>query len=1488
MGFLEASEAAGRAGEPGPALPGSVPAPVAAAPAAEQPLPADAVPVYLSETHRMELAGSVVSDGQITARGYRTLDGSDADKAGLKEIRIPRWAWREDSAFPGLLIPMYRVTGERIGYQWKPAVPQEAPGGKREKYASQSGTPNRLDVPPSCSDSVRDPSVPLWITEGVKKADALCSKGRAVVTLTGVFNWRSKHGTLGDWEDIPLRDRTVVVCFDADAREKRNVLLAMRRLGMWLESKGVSDVRYLIVPAESNGVPVKGVDDFFAAGGTMAELAAVAMKELPADGAQDAAFSDAVLTDTVCREELDGRFCWASGLGWMTWTGKIWEGATDATVTEAVRLWALEAFNTVLDRQRQDHHRDMRTQIDGWRGVLSAGRLGSLVRLARGVLECKPDDFDSDPDMLNCPNGILDLRTGELQPHDPDQLMTKIAGCDYVKGATHPDWTTALTAMPGDMTDWFQLRMGQAITGHMTPDDLAIICQGGGQNGKSTISDACAEVAGKYHVVVSDRAMLGGASDNHPTEMMDFMGARYAVLEETPESRRLDTNRLKKLTGTREITARRIRQDSVTFEATHSLFVNSNYKPVVDETDHGTWRRLALVRFPYTYRTDPAEIRGPMDRLADPTLRQRVQTDPQVKEAVLAWMVAGAQRWYDLALVMPQPPDYVMSETRKWRMESDPVLHFIEDHLAFDYDSHVISPELRDVFNAFLRERGGKEWGDKTFSARFGGHDRVAQHNVERKRIKRRPGLSTLHPEAVTGVNYYAWLGVRFQTPEEGNPGPDGETNPDLGSDPFGHSPETPQAGNPDQDQVLPVLSGSITESSPHTRGVIERDGTGGTETESFRYGDGKTMIENAEAEPAPPAAPDGSEDFLSFNPFADDGEDETCPVPAPGGGQESLGAVPGPIPPEEVPEAPEDPLRAFDASGEIGFDLETASAEELFTYGPGFVRIGGLIDSAGETATGSDMKALVEKINQAETVYGHNILGFDGLALAYWHGLDWEAFCAKAVDTDPLSRQAHPPMSRGHSSVDSYDLDHVAARYGLEGKTDDVDRLKKKHGGYDKIPLDDPEYHDYLRGDLRASRHVRRVLPETDYTRREHRIAAMMGRMTLNGFKVDRELLETRYREGQERKKAAEQELADGFGLPLGRTVMRGRGKARHEVFEPAKSPLATTEGLEWVGKLWERYGVTRPPLTDNNRLSTKAESLKAVSAHPKCPPELAHVLELMAVITTTRTVYQTALTYLAADGRVHPVVSMRQASGRASVTNPGMTVYGKHNGRHHEREIYVPDDGEVIITCDASQVDMRAIAGHCQDTNYIAMFQPGQDAHKMIATQVFGSPDFRQDAKAIGHGWNYGLGARKMIENGLDPALVKTFMNGMAERFPRLIEWREEIRERGARNELLDNGFGRMMRCDPNFAYTVAPALMGQGGARDLVFDSLLRLPESYWKYLRTFVHDEIVMSVPEGEAEEVKAVVKDAFTTEWRGVPILADTTGPCLNWGAASEK
>jgi P4 family phage/plasmid primase-like protien len=589
-------------------------------------------------------------------------------------------------------------------------------------------------------------------------------------------------GTLPDWEDIPLKDRqTAVICFDADARTNPGVRLAMARFGTWLRYKGVQDVRYLIVPGKVGETSVKGVDDYFAAGGSLAELREAATREAPDDGPKDAAFTDTLLADDLVAEEMDGRFRYVHGLGWLRWTGAVWQEATERHVSQLVQEWATGKFHAALDAEKTRPGRH-KAEIDGWRSVLNAGKQASVIKLASAKVGILTDatDLDADPDLLNCPNGIVDLRTGAIRKHDPDKLMTKITGAEYRRGYRDADWDKALEAVPADVRDWYQLRMGQAITGHMVPDDLVVICQGSGSNGKTTCADTLASAIGTrggYHVAVSDRALMGSASDNHPTELMDFFGARLAVLEETPEEGQLDTTRVKKLAGTPQIKARYMRQDSVTFDATHSLIINTNHKPSVTATDHGTWRRLALLRFPYTFRKPGEVLRGPNDRQGDPNLRDRCKLNDGPQMAALAWVVEGARRWYELDRIMPQVPERVEEDTQEWRMETDLVLRFIRENLELDVNAHIWGDELRGEFNGWLATQGHREWTEKTLVKRFREHDECSRHGVDKKRARKgTKGLSrpfdTADPfDGITrpepGAQYTAWLGLRFKRQEE-------------------------------------------------------------------------------------------------------------------------------------------------------------------------------------------------------------------------------------------------------------------------------------------------------------------------------------------------------------------------------------------------------------------------------------------------------------------------------------------------------------------------------------------------------------------------------------------------------------------------------------------------------------------------------------------------------------------------------------------------
>src|SRR5215208_4572849 len=99
-----------------------------------------------------------------------------------------------------------------------------------------------LDVHPFGREMLSDPTVPLFITEGIKKGDALVSRKLCAVALLGVWSWRGRNDeggltALADWEYIALNEREVYIVFDIDVMLKPGVHEAMRRVKALLESR---------------------------------------------------------------------------------------------------------------------------------------------------------------------------------------------------------------------------------------------------------------------------------------------------------------------------------------------------------------------------------------------------------------------------------------------------------------------------------------------------------------------------------------------------------------------------------------------------------------------------------------------------------------------------------------------------------------------------------------------------------------------------------------------------------------------------------------------------------------------------------------------------------------------------------------------------------------------------------------------------------------------------------------------------------------------------------------------------------------------------------------------------------------------------------------------------------------------------------------------------------------------------------------------------
>lgn len=474
---------------------------------------------------------------------------------------------------------------------------------------------------------------------------------------------------------------------------------------------------------------------------------------------------DAHIGEHVAREHLQN-FLHAQGFGWLKYDGRRWEPVAETTVSEVVRRALIDFHRSEgLDGAEPGRLQQISR-------MLSASKIKAITFVAK-LCRTAQGTFDGHPDLLNVRNGVVDLRDGTLRPHDPDLMFTKVTMVDYVPDAAHSDWDQALDALPADAKRWLQIRLGQGLSGHPVPDDRLVVLKGSGSNGKTTIVDGVREALGSdYAVTLPDRVLLARSGD-HPTEMMILRGARLAFMEEFPELGHLNVKRLKDLFGTGELTARYIAKDSVTWKPTHTIFVTTNYLPRVDESDDGTWRRLVLLDFPYRYREAHEAAHTDFDRVGDPNLRERLRRgDDGQREAVLAWLVAGAVGWYRNDRVMPEAPASVRQATEAWRGTSDLLMRYMADRLVFDERSHVIATELYADFSLWLTENGHVHWSDQSFSARFAQHREAVNHHVKKKRGVRpsRPKLSRLpggHPGAAgvsPSTTFTAWLGLRFRT----------------------------------------------------------------------------------------------------------------------------------------------------------------------------------------------------------------------------------------------------------------------------------------------------------------------------------------------------------------------------------------------------------------------------------------------------------------------------------------------------------------------------------------------------------------------------------------------------------------------------------------------------------------------------------------------------------------------------------------------------
>lgn len=310
--------------------------------------------------------------------------------------------------------------------------------------------------------------------------------------------------------------------------------------------------------------------------------------------------------------------------------------------------------------------------------------------------------------------------------------------------------------------------------------------------------------------------------------------------------------------------------------------------------------------------------------------------------------------------------------------------------------------------------------------------------------------------------------------------------------------------------------------------------------------------------------------------------------------------------------------------------------------------------------------------------------------------------------------------------------------------------------------------------------------------------------------------------------------------------------------------------------------------PQTPKRLLETKEAVLEA----NKDLPGVAPLLDLRKVSKLLST-YGKEMA-----GLVNPITGYLSASfhlagavtGRMSSSKPSF-----HNlPREAIREVFLADPGHVILTADYSQIELRVAAQLANDKTLLEAYRKGVDIHQFTASLLFSCPveevskEQRQMAKAVAFGTLYGQGDKGLQEYargyGVEITLVqaKDLQRELFETYSGLRQWRESIRTRAAKNAPARTMGGRVRRFAKGEPSVFPKSLNTpiQGTASEILLRALALVIEPLGPLdarLVSTVHDEIVLSCHEKDADKAEAMLKDCMTRAYLEMFPSAPTTG-----------
>lgn len=1141
--------------------------------------------------------------------------------------------------------------------------------------------------------------------------------------------------------------------------------------------------------------------------------------------------------------------------GWLLRVPDRWElhdSLADWAVAQVASL--MPHGNPGAEKDSDEFARDKRrarfNTNAGARAI--AGKMHALV--AGGLHPCtvKLAELDSTPTVLWAGGVAWDLRkchadaplsswTADVDPATPHMHTASV----LPERIETPLWDAFLEAVWPDpeVRAWALRVLSIALTGYA--DKALPIMKGERDRGKTQVVVLLMSVLGTYAHAADPRLLGTEGAKAHQSIVFALKGRRLSFIDEGPREGKFAQERIKQLTGGGALTANQMNQNPITFEPTHTLILTSNDDPIL--TDPAVRSRVRLI----PCEGDPEQVIAARAAIGHPSSAAWRAEAP----GVLARMMSEAAAWLadPASGTTAAAPEHIRYLGEHLAAEQDPVTAWLEDETE-PFEQGTSSNELYQAFRAYCQRQGVRDvpsstkWGRTLTLLGY-----PAKHTVRGKRRELRIRVGDYIPGFV--------------------PDADG------------------LAANPDG-----LLTGSDTNPSAvfpqvNPRAIRDADGSDGLENLFYAYAHAHTREEQP---------PRGGQ---PVNPSAADERGEPAEKPKRTRSAEAAAkaaATREAKRQEAIAEASGEvlPLPALvTRDGQVrGLELDQAGAL-LATLAGAAVTVDientgypvGHRDYALQTVQlGNDAFAVVldpddpaqadlvrRTVEAAAALHAHSASA-DLVPIAHAGLGDAEAMWAKMFDTvipakladpsstgsDPGLKQLAPAVLGDRAVVPEAD----AARKELfkSGKWLMETKIATpvERSGWAQVNWGSETMLRYGGSDVLDTGALAKSLPwpEASILERERTAQRMTARIAHEGLPIDGDQVNHLLPIHRERLADAAARLA-GFGVENPGSDQQVAAAAERL---GAELPRTKTGRLSVAKGAIEQYGRAEGELGD---------FVRARLDYQKAETALGLFLEPYRLLVEH------------GDGRARPTVyTLGADTGRMSCVRPNLQQVPREGGF---RACLTADPGRVLISADFSGVELRVAAALSQDPALIRMLEQGVDLHWEAARQVFGpnaTKADRYDVKRGVFGWLYGGGAQTLAENmGVTKPVAQRLIDTMGFMLPGVTAWAHSVK-RG-----VDNGHttfptyaGRVVHM-PVKAPHAAPNYCIQGTARELLIDALMRWEQTRWgKCVLLPVHDELVVHVPEEDAEEATAALVDAMQAEIRGIPIIVEASEPSFFW------